>query len=294
MSYADRFRTPEDAERYRAAYEATLALWPVPHEAMDVETSYGTTHINVAGSPDAPPLILISGAQISSTVWYPNVGPLSRHFRVYALDVVDQTGLSVPIRKLKTPQDSAGWLAELLDCLNLERVPMVGHSNGCWQILNIAKAAQERVERMVLLSPGPPFAALRWQLFLRLLPVFIRPTRKMFYWNLQWLTVTPLDADKPDTLIEQFVIGATAYRPEELGLTVINVFTDDEFRQIDIPALLLIGDHERVVDPERVLDRARRLMPNIEAELVGSAGHLMPVEQAEVVNERMLKFLRAE
>lgn len=292
MSYIARFKTTADSDKYSAAYDATMALWPVPHDALDVETSFGTTHINAAGSPDAPPLILIPGAQISSTIWYPNVEPLSRHFRIYALDVVDQTGRSVPARRLKTPADCAQWLAGVLDCLQLERVPMVGHSQGCWQILNLAKVAPQRIERMVLLSPGPPFLPLRWQMLVRMLPVFIRPNRSTFYWNLQWLTTLPLDKQQPHPLVEQFMVGALSYKPQELGMGVISIFSDEELSQIDVPALLLVGDHERVVDPHRVLERAR-LLPDLQAELIENAGHLMPVDRAGATNERMVRFLTA-
>lgn len=75
MSAVTRFKTPASADRFFAAYDATLALWPVPHQALEVTTRFGTTHINVAGSPDLPPLLLIHGGQISSPVWYPNIEP---------------------------------------------------------------------------------------------------------------------------------------------------------------------------------------------------------------------------
>lgn len=291
MSIVSRFKTPQAADTFLAAYEATLSLWPVPHEALDVTTSFGATHINVAGSPDLPPLILIHGAQICSTVWYLNIEPLSRHFRVYAPDVVDQMGRSVPTRKLKTPKDCSDWLTEVLDALTLERVSIVGHSHGGWQALNMALMAPQRVDRMVLLSPAAAFAPLRWQLFLRMLPVFVMPTRGMFYWSFQWTTTMPLDKRQPHPLIEQFMTGAKSFKPQELSLGVVSVFTDDELRQIDIPALLLVGDHEVVCEPSRVLERARRLMPHIEAELVVNGGHLFPVDQADATNARILKFL---
>lgn len=290
-SNPSRFRSPEDADKYNSAYEAILGLWPVPHEAIDADTRFGSTHINAAGAPGLPPLILIPGAQISSTVWYPNIEPLSRHFRVYALDVIDQTGRSVPTRRLKTPQDSADWLTDVLNALSIERATFAGHSQGCWQALNLAKLAPERVERMALLSPGPPFAQLRWQMFVRMLPVFLRPTRRMFYWNFQWLTTMSLDEDQPHPLIELLMIGPMTYKPDELGMGVYSVFTDDELRQIHMPTLLLIGEHERVVNPHKIIERARRVMPAVEAELIPDAGHLMPVDQAEATNARMLAFL---
>ena len=60
MSAASRFKTPESEARFLAAYDATLGLWPVPHEVIEVTTRFGSTHINVAGSPDLPPLALDS------------------------------------------------------------------------------------------------------------------------------------------------------------------------------------------------------------------------------------------
>jgi pimeloyl-ACP methyl ester carboxylesterase len=57
------------------------------------------------------------------------------------------------------------------------------------------------------------------------------------------------------------------------------------------PTLLLIGEHEVVYEPGRVLERARRLIPHIEAELIAGGGHLFPVDQADATNARILEFL---
>lgn len=291
MSAVTRFKTPEGADKFFAAYDATLALWPVPHEAIEVTTSFGTTLINVAGSPDLPPLLLIHGNQVSSSVWYANIEPLSRHFRVYAPDVIDQMGLSVPKYKLKTASDYADWMGEVLDALHLDRVTVIGHSHGGWQALNLAIRSPQRVERLVLLSPAPAILRLKMQLLLRMLPIFVRPTRAMFYRYFQWLTTMPLDENQPHTLIEQMMLGALSYKPQELSIGVVTVFTDDELRQIDKPTLLLVGECEVVYDPAKALARARRLMPQVEAELIAGGGHLFPVDQADATNARILKFL---
>ena len=284
-----RFKSPEHAAQFLAAYDATLALWPVPHESLDVTTSFGTTHINAAGLSDLPPLVLIHGRQFTSPVWYPNIESLSRHLRVYALDVIDQMGRSVPTRKPQTPEDCSDWLSEVLDALHIERATLVGHSHGGWQAMNLAINAPQRVERLVLLAPSPALARLRPQVLLRMLPVFVRPTKGTFYRYFQWFTTMPLGEEH--VLIEQFRIGAQAFKPQELGIGVITVFTDDELRRLNHPTLLLIGEHEVVYEPSKVLERARRLMPHLEAELIPGGGHLFPVDQAEATNARILKFL---
>ena len=62
------FKTPAGQARYFAAYDATLALWSVPVEALDLPTRFGPTHINACGPTDAPPLLLLPGQAISSTI----------------------------------------------------------------------------------------------------------------------------------------------------------------------------------------------------------------------------------
>ena len=89
------FRTPEGQARYFAAYDATLALWPVPVFAFDLPTRFGSTHVNACGPEDAPPLLLLPGQAVSSTVWHPNVAELSRTWRLYALDIIGDMGKSV-------------------------------------------------------------------------------------------------------------------------------------------------------------------------------------------------------
>jgi pimeloyl-ACP methyl ester carboxylesterase len=145
---------------------------------------------------------------------------------------------------------------------------------------------------MVLLCPAPAFAPVRWQLFLRMIPAFVIPTRGMFYWSFQGTTTMPLDKQHPLPLIEQIIIGAKAFKPQELSLGVASVFTDDELRKINIPTLLLVGDHEVVYEPSLVLERAQRLIPHIEAELIAGGGHLFPIDQADATNARILKFLK--
>lgn len=291
MAYEDRFRSQDAMEKFLAAYDATMALWPIPYETMQIETTYGMTHTHVVGSPELPPLVLIHGGQISSTVWYPNVEALSQHFRVYMPDVVDAAGRSVKTRKLQNRQDCADWMTEVLDKLNIERATLIGHSHGGWMILNYAILMPERVERLVLLSPAG-ISRLRAEMFLRMLPAFIIPTRGVFYRSLQWITTKQLNVHHPEPVIDQFRQGAMSYKADELSFGVVFVFKDDELRQINVPALLLIGEQEKVINRKVVLERARRLIPDIESEIIPGAAHFLPIDQPDVVNARILAFLR--
>jgi len=290
MPAQPRFKSAEGEANFLSAYNRCLALWPVAHEAIKVSTSVGETHVNVAGSQDLPPMVLIHGAQTSSTVWYPNVEALSKHFCIYAPDVVDQLGISSPSRKLQSNQDYADWLCEVMDGLKIERAVIVGHSQGGWQAINMAILKAERIEKLVLLAPAPAIAQMNIMVLLKMLPIFIRPSKGMFYGYMQWMTTMPLGDEQP--IVELFIIGAKAFTPGVLSFGATSVFSDDDLRQIKMPTLLLVGEKEVVYEAKKVLERARRLIPQIEAEIIQGGGHLFLLDQAEATNARILEFLK--
>lgn len=225
-------------------------------------------------------------------MWYANVKALSHHFRVYAPDVIDQSGKSMPTRKLSNRQDCADWLGDVLDALNIQSAAFVGHSHGGWQVLNLAVNAPERIDHLILVSPAG-ITRLRLETFLQVLPTFIIPTRRMFYRGFQWSTVRRLDVEQPDPVIDLIMLGGKSFKPQELSFGVVDIFTDEELRRIDKSTLLLVGDREKIFNPRLMLDRARRLLPKLDADMVQNAAHLLPIDQAEIVNQRMLAFLSA-
>lgn len=68
-------------------------------------------------------------------MWLGDLAAFAARFRVYAIDMIGEAGLSAPSRP---PLDSgayAQWLDNVLDSLSLDRVSIVGISLGGWLAL---------------------------------------------------------------------------------------------------------------------------------------------------------------
>jgi pimeloyl-ACP methyl ester carboxylesterase len=169
------FRSAKGGAQYVAAYDASMGLWPVPYESLDVTTRYGRTHINACGSRDAFPVILLHGGYASSTMWFPNIAALSSRFRVLALDTIGEPGKSIPSQRNATRQDCAAWLEGVIAELGISRTHMVGLSRGGWLALNLALYAPRCLERIALLSPAASFISLN--LFFRAVAAFVMRVR---------------------------------------------------------------------------------------------------------------------
>ncbi len=279
------FSSPEDRDRYYAAYDAMFDLWPVPHEPISVPTRFGNTHINVSGSSELPPMVLLHAAGWSSTAWFANIGACSQGYRTYAIDIIGDAGKSRPTRRLETWVDHAAWLKDVLDGLALERAHVVGHSQGGWMALALAIGHPQRVDRLVLLAPAASIAPFRWYVKLNILLA-----QRMIRTKAE--TMLKAASVKGFELEPAFVRMMDLVQEHCLPTTLMpTVYEDADLRSVSSPTLLLIGDQEKIYNLDRATRRARRLLPDVEIELIPNAGHMLIQEQPGVVNARVLSFL---
>lgn len=66
--------------------------------------------------------------------------------------------------------------------------------------------------------------------------------------------------------------------------------TTGYLRKIKIPSLLLCGEDDRLTPPDQMELMAGQI-PNTQFEIVPSAGHMAPIENASFVNSKIKKFL---
>jgi pimeloyl-ACP methyl ester carboxylesterase len=291
------FKSPKGEAQFMRVYDARMQRWPVPYASLDIPGRFGCTHVVVSGPEDAPALVLLHGAQASVTMWTRNIADLSHGYRVYAVDVMGQPGRSIPSSAFTKRDDLIPWFIELLDTLKVGKASLVGQSYGGWFALNYALHVPERVNKIVLLSPAACFVPLVRQHFLRGALMWFFPSRFAVRSFKLWETY-PGNIKSPENLAyfetntEQMYLGFKYFRIT--GESTPDTFSDEELRRLQAPTLLLIGQQEVIYDPPASIERARRLIPHIEAELIPNASHDMSCFQAEVVDERILKFLRSD
>jgi pimeloyl-ACP methyl ester carboxylesterase len=292
-SRSSAFRSAGGEARFMAAYDAALRLWPVPCEELDIATRFGTTHVIASGPKDAPPLVLLHGYMATSIMWSPNIGDFSQSYRVYAIDTMGQPGKSCPGEPIRDVEDYVAWLTTTLDALRLDRISLVGMSFGGWLALAFTVAAPARIRQLVLLSPGG-FLPIARQFSLRgMLMVFV-PTRFTVRSFMRWAGFHDASGETDvGRVLDVMYLGMKHFRmPPETLRVVANPLSDDELRVVRMPVLLLMGNREVLCDAAAALARARRLMPNVEGELIAGCSHDMCFSHHEIVDARVVDFLK--
>jgi pimeloyl-ACP methyl ester carboxylesterase len=243
----------------------------------------------VNGAQAAPPLILLHSAGSGAVQWYRNIGPLSQRYRTYAVDVIGEVNKSRPTYRLNTRQHFVDWMIDLYDGLGVEKADIVGNSFGGFLAVNLSLYSPGRVKKAVLISPAATFIqiwAWYWHLAYPYKLGYVIGSKRLILSGFKWIWQ---DFPRDETLTRQSELGKLCGFPS--NQLPPPVYSDEELRKIRTPMLLLIGDHEVIYNPERVIRRATKLVAGLKAELVPNANHNAQVTAPELVNRKILEFL---
>ncbi len=292
------FSSPRGHTAMMDWYARALERAKIEYEALTVPTRYGETHLVTAGPKDAPPVVLLHGMEGNAASWRHQLAGLHANFRLYALDIVGSAGKSAPVRLSHDNHQHAEWLGDVLTALGIDRANLVGISNGSWLILKFAAYAPERIASAILMSANGivpvrfPYNLARFidQGVVRIAKDVLAATLLTRGMVRRAVTSTYVaDADLDPHEIDWFYLLAKYYRFRFPPGPV----SDAELASLTAPTLLLMGEREQFFPIASVIERARRHVPNLQAEVVAGVGHNMCTDNPQLINTRLRQFLNA-
>jgi pimeloyl-ACP methyl ester carboxylesterase len=272
------FRTEAGAAAVMASYRQVLDGRPVPNQQHRLPTRQGETFVVSCGAVDAPPLILLHGAQSNSASWMFDATAWSRAFRVHAVDMIGDAGFSAPSRPPLDSDAHALWLDDVLAAIGVTRAAFVGLSLGGWLALDYAWRRPERVERLALICPagigGQKNFLLRAAPLMVLGPWGVRKMREMVFGRApQQLP----EAARP--LIELMGLIGREFRPRVVRIPVLS---DTALAALKLPLLAIVGGKDVLIDSFETRERLARLAPHAEVVFLPEGRHFLPGQTARV------------
>jgi len=256
------------------------------------------TRILEAGrGPNA--VLLLHGVQGHLEVWLHNIARLAERHRVIAIDLLGH-GLT---DKPDEPYEIRSYIEHavaLLDALGIKRAAWMGSSLGGWISARAAARYPERVDKLVLVSPGGLTADPAVMASLKTLgeQAAALPAAEIVRERLKYVIHDP--ANITDELVESRLrlYSRPDYRRALQNINVLldmpvrsrNLLTAAELAAIRAPTLIVWTDH----DPTASLDKGREyhaLIPDSRFVVIRGCSHVPSLERPDEFNRIVGGFL---
>lgn len=276
-------------KRYFEAYDEALELLDVEYKELYIPTKYGTAHVIASGIGNKESLVLLHGMNASSTMWYPNIKALSQDFQVFAIDFLLEPGKSYIEVDINEIHQISDWYYEVIEKLKLKNFSLIGASKGGWLAVNLALYKQDKIKKMILLSPAQTFIWIRpsANLLENIVSLF-SSVEKQFETTLKTMSVNPDKID--ESYLKQYYLATERDSISTFTLKM-TPFTKNDLKSLKMPVLVLIGNDD-MINNDKSIRLTQELIPNGQAEIVKNAGHFLSIDQSENVNQRMIEFLK--
>lgn len=277
------WKSAEGERAVRARTEAILARWPVASRQIRLPTREGETFVVACGDESAPPLVLLHGSLANVVTWMGDAPTFATQFRVYAVDLIGEPGLSAPVRPPLDSDRHALWLDDVLDGLSVARAAFVGISLGGWLALDYAIRRPARAAQLALLCPGG-VGRQRASFALKAAPLLL-----LGRWGRRRAMALALgETPAPATPLERAFADYLAlihanFRPRRDRLPV---FPDEALRGLAVPVLAIVGGRDAMLDSADTKRRLEANTPRATVDLLPDAGHLLRGQ-----TKRVLDFL---
>lgn len=283
------FKSAEAKAAYIKSYDDALKLWDVPTDEKDVATSFGTAHVVMTGPESGKPVVLFHGMDASSTMWYPNVKALSKEYRVYSIDFPLEAGKSISsIDKLSNRQ-IAVFYNQVFKHFRLTDISLIGASRGGWMAVFLALQSENNISKMVLLSPAQTFDGLKKPAkILTAVRLKLFPNRR----NLaRFFNAFSLYPNNIDPRYKDQFYNANVYASSKPRFIKMLKFSRKELKSLKMPILVLVGDND-IVNDKKSIEKAHLVIPQVQTEMIDNAGHFLSIDQSDLVNKKIVDFLR--
>ena len=280
------------------------------------ESRYDVQYLTIHGHRRAfvkvgqgPVVLLLHGLGCDHSTWEPVIDSLARRYTVIAPDLLGH-GLSAKPRADYSVGGYANGMRDLLTCLGIDRVTVVGHSFGGGVAMQFAYQFPERTERLILVASGglgpevsPFIRAITTPGFHPMMGALTLPgVRHVGKAGLRALAKVPSrftrDLDEVAEIYDSFKDPATRHAIRHVVRAVVDyrgqivTMTDRAYLTQVMPMAVFWGADDQVI-PVSHASHAARLAPDARVEVIPNAGHFPHKDHPQRFVKLLHEFIRS-
>ena len=247
-------------------------------------------HASDAGQgidPNKETIVFLHGSGLSHIVWSLTEQFFSnKNFNVLSIDLPGHGNSDGPC--IDSIEKISDWLEKVFKKLNLNNLILVGHSQGCLEILEYAFKYKERLKKLVLVG-GSNKMPVHPDLINLAQNGDSDAVKLMMKWGYEgskkFIGGNPVEKiiQSPRDISEILAIDLIACNNYKNG--------PDAAKAIGCPTLLILGELDKMVNL-KAGKKFSDLVKNSTTHVINGSGHMIMIEKAFEMRDKVLEFLK--
>ena len=231
-------------------------------------------------------IVFLHGSGLTHIVWSLTEQFFSnKKYNVLSLDLPGHGNSEGPC--LDSIEKIANWLEKIFIELNLDKIIIVGHSQGCLEALEYSYKYKSRLKKIVFIG-GSYRMPVNKDLINLALNGDSDAVKLMMKWSYEsskkFIGGNPIER----------IIQSSKDISEILAIDLIacNNYSNgsEAIKTIDCPTMLIFGELDKMVNLE-IGKKFANLIKNSTTHVINGSGHMIMIEKAFEMREKILEFL---
>ncbi len=231
-------------------------------------------------------IVFLHGSGLSHIVWsLAEQFFSSKNYNVLSIDLPGHGNSDGPC--LDSIEKIADWMEKVFDKLKLKNLILVGHSQGCLEILEYSSRYKERLKKLVFVG-GSNKMPVHPDLIELAQSGHSDAVKLMMKWGYEgskkFIGGNPVEKiiQSPRDISEILAVDLNACNDYSNGSEAAKV--------IDLPSMLIFGELDKMVNLEAG-KKFSNLIKNSTTHVIKGCGHMIMIEKAFEMREKILEFL---
>ena len=231
-------------------------------------------------------IVFLHGSGLSHIVWsLAEQFFSSKNYNVLSIDLPGHGNSDGPC--LDSVEKIADWMEKVFDKLKLKNLILVGHSQGCLEILEYSSRYKERLKKLVFVG-GSNKMPVHPDLIELAQSGHSDAVKLMMKWGYEgskkFIGGNPVEKiiQSPRDISEILAVDLNACNNYSNGSEAAKV--------IDHPSMLIFGELDKMVNLEAG-KKFSNLIKNSTTHVIKGCGHMIMIEKAFEMREKILEFL---
>ena len=273
-------------------YDKQVLALNIDFEDIYVDTSFGKTHLLKTGNPNGKPILLFHGGNSTSPYYLRDFVSFRNKYLIYAADTMGHPGKSAQTVLSAKNLEYGEWASEIIIGLGFKQMMCMGGSYGGGILMKLMCVAPQKILKAIIIVPSGICNTSKAKIMFSMgIPMILyRITQKG-----KWLrkAILPMAIDEKE--IDESTFEMVKYAFDNVCIKAgmpSNVKVTD-MKDYTAPTLLITGEKDVLFPGEKVIARAKTIIPDLKTYLMKGSGHMcvLSSDKNKVVLDLMAEFL---